>query len=238
MNGKVQKKMVLKVFMSLLAMPAAFLLSTPAIKIVSGTDKLTPSNRQEVLSTNADLAKNNFAVLPTKLTQTTVLRPEQDKIAMDVKTTAVDEKKTACSDEKLISLQYDSFAKTLLNLTNEARTAKNLNPLCFNLRLMEAATNKAADMARIGYFAHQSPSKKNFQNFIDDSSYKYSLAGENLAVNFLHPEAAQQAWLDSPTHAKNIFNSDYTEIGIGIVEGKYKDHQTVFYAVMFGAPKQ
>jgi Cysteine-rich secretory protein family len=124
----------------------------------------------------------------------------------------------------------------LTALTNDDRRDNSLSPLVENELLTKAAEAKAQDMAKNGYFAHTSPEGKTPWYWFDQAGYKYTYAGENLAVNFFDSEEVEQAWMNSPTHRANIVKENYTEIGIGIASGIYQGRNTVFVAQLFGKP--
>ncbi len=124
----------------------------------------------------------------------------------------------------------------LTALTNENRTADNLSPLAENKLLDEAARLKAEDMAESGYFAHTSPSGLTPWYWFQKVGYQYSLAGENLAVNFSDSADVVKAWMNSPTHRANILRGGFTQMGIGVAKGIYEGRDTVFVAQLFGAP--
>ncbi|MEK7564059.1 MAG: CAP domain-containing protein [Patescibacteria group bacterium] len=124
----------------------------------------------------------------------------------------------------------------LTSLTNEQREENNLTPLVENTLLVKAAQMKAQDMASKGYFAHVTPDGKTPWYWLDQVGYRYSSAGENLAVNFFESRDVAQAWMNSPTHRANIVKANYKEIGIGIASGVYKGKDTIFVAQFFGTP--
>ena len=105
------------------------------------------------------------------------------------------------------------------------------NPL-----LSRAARLKAQDMASRSYFAHTSPQGLTPWYWLEQVGYKYTLAGENLAVNFSKPSDITDAWLNSPAHRANILNSGYTETGTGTAWGFYKGKKTLFVVQFFGKP--
>ena len=105
-----------------------------------------------------------------------------------------------------------------------------------NALLDKAAQLKAEDMAVKGYFAHTSPEGKTPWYWFDQVGYRYTYAGENLAVNFFETEDVANAWMNSPTHRANIVKKDYTEIGIGVALGIYQGRSTVFVAQLFAKP--
>lgn len=124
----------------------------------------------------------------------------------------------------------------LTSLANEDREANNLPPLKHNDLLQKAAELKAQDMATLGYFAHTSPAGVTPWHWLDVVGYNYTMAGENLAVNFYESGDVDQAWMNSPTHRANILKDGFTEIGIGVANGTYKGRDTIFVAQFFGAP--
>ncbi len=125
---------------------------------------------------------------------------------------------------------------TLTTITNEERMANNTAPLTPNPLLDKAAAEKAEDMAANGYFEHVSPDGKSPWYWLDHVGYKYSAAGENLAVNFFGSKDVANAWMNSPEHRANIVNKGYTEVGTGSAEGMYKGKETVFVVQLFGTP--
>lgn len=127
-------------------------------------------------------------------------------------------------------------ASVLIDLTNESRLAYNEAPLARSEKLVAAAALKGQDMAKNGYFAHESPTGVTPWHWFKEVGYTFLYAGENLAVNFTESEAVQKAWLDSPKHRENILNAKFTEIGIATVEGMYNNNPTMFVVQMFGTP--
>ncbi len=139
--------------------------------------------------------------------------------------------------EKLLDSLSAIYASVLVNLANKDRVLQNASELKVNALLQNAAQMKADDMAKNGYFAHNTPDGKTPWYWIEKAGYKYRYAGENLAVNFVESEEVHRAWAASPTHWLNIINPKYTEIGIATSTGMYKGAQAVFVVQMFGSPK-
>jgi cell division septation protein DedD len=124
----------------------------------------------------------------------------------------------------------------LTTLTNQERADNGVAPLKENTLLDQAAQDKANDMAENGYFAHTSPSGLTPWYWFQKVGYNFQYAGENLAVNFFESDQVAEAWMNSPTHRANIVKPEYTEIGIGVAQGYYQGHSTVFVAQLFGTP--
>lgn len=128
------------------------------------------------------------------------------------------------------------YSSVLIDLTNEDRAKKDAPPLVLNDKLALAAALKAEDMASKSYFSHVTPEGLNSWHWFSEAGYRFSYAGENLAVDFTESDDVERAWMDSPTHRANILNQNFTEIGIATRDGVYKGRNTTFVAQMFGRP--
>ncbi len=133
------------------------------------------------------------------------------------------------------NLLADVLPAVLTSLTNEDRKENDATPLEYSDLLQKAAQLKAEDMALRGYFSHTTPDGKLPWYFLDQVGYKYSYAGENLAVNFFDSKDVAEAWMKSPTHKANVLNKEYTEMGIGVASGIYEGKNTIFVAEFFGS---
>ncbi len=120
--------------------------------------------------------------------------------------------------------------------TNEERVKEGLSPLVENELLNIAAQEKAKNMFEEDYWAHYAPSGKDPWGFINNSGYKFSYAGENLARNFYTSPEVVKAWMNSPSHRANILSPKYQEIGIAVVEGVLLGQKTTLVVQMFGRP--
>lgn len=124
----------------------------------------------------------------------------------------------------------------LVDLANGDRASNQLDALTINPVLVAAAQAKANDMATYGYFAHISPQGVDPWHWFEQAGYKFTYAGENLAVDFSDSAEVNQAWMNSPTHRENILNPKYTEIGIATARGMYEGRLTTFVVQEFGTP--
>ncbi len=124
----------------------------------------------------------------------------------------------------------------ILDRTNQLRAENGLPALSPANLLTVSANAKAEDMARNHYFSHFGPSRHTLSYFLDKAGYRYSVAGENLAMGFASGEEVINAWVKSPTHYANLIDTDFNEFGLGIEAGEYSGIPTVFVAEHFGAP--
>lgn len=121
-------------------------------------------------------------------------------------------------------------------MTNDERASSGVGALAENDLLVRAASLKAEDMAKRGYFSHAAPSGELPWAWLEKVGYAYSYAGENLAVNFSDSADVAAAWMNSPSHRANIVNKNFTEFGIGVTRGVYQGREAVFVVEFFGAP--
>ncbi|MDD5527407.1 MAG: CAP domain-containing protein [Patescibacteria group bacterium] len=123
----------------------------------------------------------------------------------------------------------------IISSTNEERNRAGLNILSSNDQLARAANAKAQAVLASQIFDHTINGKK-FSSWIKDTGYRYSLAGENLAMDFVSSEGLMRAWMASPDHRANILENEYADIGVGVAEGKFAGQKTIVVAQIFGDP--
>jgi hypothetical protein len=68
--------------------------------------------------------------------------------------------------------------------------------------------------------------------------YAYEKAGENLAIHYTTAEGVHEGWLASPTHRANIIKEEFTEIGVGVVNGEFDGYPSTIVVQFFGRPKE
>lgn len=111
----------------------------------------------------------------------------------------------------------DMSAQRLLDDTNAERAANNESALKLNAALSQAAQAKAEDMAAHDYWSHDTPDGQTPWSFISAAGYSYQTAGENLAYGFATAGDTVQAWMNSPEHKANILDTNYHDVGFGII---------------------
>lgn len=114
--------------------------------------------------------------------------------------------------------------RRLLELTNEARSSARTcgteffaaaAPLTWNDTLAVIARNHASDMARRGYFSHNTPEGYTTRQRLNWQGYNPHLLAENIAGNYHTPEEVIAGWLESPSHCKSLMNPQFQEMGAG-----------------------
>lgn len=143
---------------------------------------------------------------------------------------------------KFVFLKTDFLASVLpgalVALINQDRASAGLDGVVEDSLLSLAAQAVANDMATNGYFSHTSPDGKTPWDWLDAAGYRYSYAGQNLAINFVDSEAVQSAWMSSPEHRANIIKSQYTRVGFGVAHGLYEEKETNFVVEFFATPAE
>lgn len=112
-----------------------------------------------------------------------------------------------------------SEALEVLRLVNQERKKQGLNELVLNHTLNGIATKKAKDMRDKNYFSHQSATYGSPFEMLQRFGVKYSSAGENIAAGQKTAQDVMRDWMNSSGHRANILNANYTELGVGYVEG-------------------
>lgn len=124
----------------------------------------------------------------------------------------------------------------ILQLTNLKRIENNLPALKENDKLSRAAAAKAKDIIENDYFAHVSPSGVTPWFWMKQENYSYTIAGENLAIDFVQAESVVDAWMASPGHKENLLHPDYTETGVAVHTGEFEGGTSTVVVHMFGLP--
>lgn len=106
----------------------------------------------------------------------------------------------------------------MLDLVNEERTKKGLQPLQADTALTALARKHSKDMFAKGYFSHYTGEGEDPFARMQEANIHFLAAGENLALaQTLH--TAHNGLMHSPGHRANILNPDFRNVGIGIIDG-------------------
>jgi uncharacterized protein YkwD len=109
----------------------------------------------------------------------------------------------------------------LLGQVNALRTAQGLPRLRLSRGLSAAAKAHSSQMARLGYFSHDSANGSSFlqrlSRYYKTRGYRSWYAGENILWASPDVGAAQalRMWLESPPHRANLLSPRWREIGLG-----------------------
>ena len=116
-----------------------------------------------------------------------------------------------------IELAPDPVAeRQLVDLVNEERTQRGIKSLVLDERLVSVARAHSQEMFTLKYFSHESPVSGSPFDRLKSAGITYSRAGENLAYA-QSVSVAHRALMESPGHRENILRSEFTRIGIGVI---------------------
>jgi uncharacterized protein YkwD len=155
---------------------------------------------------------------------------------------AVDGK--SCPDSSLRPTSEDLLpraAASTLCLMNAERAANGLAPLRWDDQLAAASRAHSADMARAGYFAHESPSGETLLMRVRAAGYTDGAIGWSLAENiamgsglYSTPLETLTAWINSPEHLDKLLAPDLVDVGIGIVPTSVDGYAGAVYTADLG----
>ena len=182
--------------------------------------------------TNVDTPKgsNNTTKKPsTNVTKpsTNVSKPSTNKTETNNKV----ETPTQSEGDYLARVEDEIF-----NATNAERQKQGLPALKRNSTANKYARSKSLEMLNLNYFDHKSPNNGYIQDIAKKDGWKYSRIGENIytmtggQASSVSGASITNSWMNSEGHRKNILNSGYTEIGIGVTFRNGKLYATqIFY---------
>jgi uncharacterized protein YkwD len=109
-----------------------------------------------------------------------------------------------------------------LDPATSAETGGRAQPLRWNENLAAVARAHSRDMLEQRFFGHVDREGRTLSARINAAGIPWRALGENIAVNRTVP-GAEAAFMNEPrfqnNHRANILNANYTDVGIGIVQG-------------------
>ena len=115
----------------------------------------------------------------------------------------------------------DAMKQDIVDRTNALRKESGIAALTTSDKLMQAAQVRADEMAASGAYSHTRPDGRKYTT-VTDCKYvgeNIQLIGEWQMSNTSLPAAAVDGWQNSTAHLKNMLNTRYGEIGIGLSQG-------------------
>lgn len=103
-------------------------------------------------------------------------------------------------------------------ILNSERAVLGLPPLRIEEKLSAAAEGHSKDMARLGFFAHESPvpEKKSPWDRARKAGFQGNASGENIFMGSTSPQAAYNGWFGSDGHRFIMMAEGPNVIGVGI----------------------
>jgi uncharacterized protein YkwD len=145
----------------------------------------------------------------------------------------------------------NSEAQLALKLINQARASGRIckddklnegyfaaaKPVGWNLKLEASARSHSTDMKQKDYFAHASPSGVTLQKRLEKVGYIWQIIGENIAAGQPTLERAVEGWIGSAGHCAVLMNAEFTQMGLGRVDGSSENTYKVYWTMDFGTPR-
>jgi uncharacterized protein YkwD len=132
------------------------------------------------------------------------------------------------------SSPYARWQQQILSLVNQNRRRGGCANLSVDRRLIEAANQHAADMARRDYFAHESPDGAGAGDRVSEAGYRWKRYGENIARGADSPFEVVDGWMHSPAHRENIMDCRLHQMGVGLA---VTGDRTTYWVQDFATPK-
>ncbi len=140
--------------------------------------------------------------------------------------------------------QASDLERLMLDLINDERTSRGLDPVTLELRLNESAEVHSDWMLDADVFSHTGDGGSSAGERMEDAGFTFSGSwtwGENIAWQSergapgLEDDVANlhTALMNSPGHRANILNANFEVIGIGIEVGNYNGWNAVMVTQNF-----
>jgi uncharacterized protein YkwD len=127
------------------------------------------------------------------------------------------------ANPRVMTAPATKLQAALLDQVNALRTSHGLTRLRLSPSLSAAANGHSAEMARLGYFSHDSANGASFSSrigrFYPSRGFRSWTVGENLLWGAPDIDAlrAFKLWLGSPPHRANLLSARWREIGLAAV---------------------
>ena len=139
----------------------------------------------------------------------------------------------ASQPEVTAPIDADTMKQDIVDRTNALRKENGIAALTADDKLMQAAQVRAEEMAANTVYSHTRPDGRKYVT-VTDCQY----VGENIHCledwvlkEKSLPETVMWAWTASAGHLKNMTNSRYGSIGVGLAEGTDENGAGCWYCV-------
>jgi len=129
---------------------------------------------------------------------------------------------------------YSDAIDVVLSIINGYREKNGINPLILSNKLTEIACARAEEIAWSGNHSHRRPNGKSCFTILKDAGIEEGYAGENIGWGYETAADVCEAWKNSETHLKNILDSDFSEIGIGVAPDPDPDGKLCWAQIFLG----
>lgn len=117
---------------------------------------------------------------------------------------------------------------------NNERSARGIAPVGYDARLATAAQKHSAYQASINTMTHAGPGNNTGGQRITAEGFAWRTWGENVAYGYKDCAAVMKGWMNSSGHRKNILNSAFTRIGVGVARAA---NGTLYWTMDLATPR-
>ncbi len=116
------------------------------------------------------------------------------------------------------SVDAVQIARANFEYLNAERKRRGLDPLSWDDRAADVASDHSRDMLRGGFVGHVSPRTGDASNRFERAKIVGAVIRENVARGY-GPKGIHDSLMSSPGHRVNMLADDVTHVGIGVVVG-------------------
>lgn len=109
-----------------------------------------------------------------------------------------------------------SFEEQDFDLVNSERKQRGLNTLKYSSEISNTARKHSEDMSQNNYFDHTDLKGRSPFDRMKEDNIEFNAAGENLAYGQVNSIYAHEGLMNSLGHRKNILNTHYQNLGVGV----------------------
>ena len=124
----------------------------------------------------------------------------------------------------------------MLARVNAARRAAGRPPLAADPHLDTVAQEHAQDMLSRAYYDHDTPEGLTPRRRVEATGYLAHKVGENIAEGQFSVDEVMSGWLGSSGHRRNLLDSDFTDLGVGLAVGRFEDRLRILWVQEFAVP--
>ena len=121
-------------------------------------------------------------------------------------------------EARQLKSQNASLINGVLGYVNQYREEVQVEKITLDSKLTEAACARAMEMAYTNKMSHTRPNGSRCFSILKEMGISYMACGENIAMGQRSAKAVANSWRNSDGHYKNMINSSYGKIGIGVMQ--------------------
>lgn len=121
-------------------------------------------------------------------------------------------------EARQLKSQNANLINGVLGYVNQYREEVQVEKITLDSKLTEAACARTMEMAYTNKMSHTRPNGSRCFTILKEMGISYMACGENIAMGQRSAKAVANSWRNSDGHYKNMINSSYGKIGIGVMQ--------------------